>query len=255
MQKFSFFLLLLVLFSCGDRGIDENLKSRLDDENLVLECKAFIEEQDILVDSQGQRFESLVYTSAWEECKSILFYYNDSLSVLREWKRNPESHVDHEISYYFKSGALYLVQDIMDSMKQDGTLKSTELLIYHEQGKPVKAWFNNAENGYFDHADYQTTKVKTYTPNRALDMFYHEGNFGLNFDSFLTSGSDLFLLVNSGAQKEFVSAIKINEMDTFLKNLQANPDKFKNKPLKIEHQAVSQEGWLFHYYISGRFKE
>lgn len=241
----------LFLTSCGDRGISEDLKNQLDEQSMVDQLKAFQMDQDVIAENSSQRFESLLYSSEKEECKSILFYYNDSLTLIREWKRNLVGKTESETSFYFQKGELYLVQDLEYSIATDGNSRSTEYLLKIENDKPVRAWFNKAENGYLDPLQFKSADIKAYSPNRAMDMFYNENDFVLRFDDFLNSGEDTYLLVNCGENKDLIAALKIENMDGLLRNLNANKEKFKNTPLKIKHQAINQDGWLFHYYVSG----
>jgi hypothetical protein len=250
------FCLLIVSFlivSCGDREISEELKNQLDEENLIHECLAYITSKDQDIESQGQRFESLVYTNEVEECKSVLWYLKDSLAVVREITRNLKTNEQHEISYYFSQGELYLVQDIADTPRNEGETSSHELIVVFKNNKPYRAWENEMVDGYFDPNKYANSDKKNYSPDRAIDMFNHNKSFVLHFEDFLNSDGENYLLVNTGQKDNFIAAIKIEAMDAFLNELSKNKEKFKNAALQINHQAVNQSGWVFHYYINGDF--
>jgi len=253
MRKTLLFLAPLFLLSCGDRELTDDLRDQMNAENLIHDCLAFVAAQDYDIESRGERFESLVYTNEEEECKSVLWYLDDTLTVVREITRNLKSKEQHEISYYFKQGQLYLVQDITDWTLRDGEISSDEYILLHENGKAVRAWKNAMVDGVFDPYSYQAAELRSYSPNRALDMFSHEQAFVLHFEDFLETEGDLYLLVNTGQKDNFIAAMKIETMDDFLKALYADKAKFKNAALEVRHQAVNQGGWTFHYYISGGF--
>lgn len=253
MRNSILFSVIFLLFSCGDRTLSNDLRNQMADENQIHECLAFIAAQDYDVESRGERFESLVYTNEEEECKSVLWYVEDTLAVVREITRNLKTKEQHEISYYFTNGQLYLVQDITDWTLRDGEISSDEYILLLEQNKAVRAWKNSMVDGDFNPQNYQTADFKDYSPERAIDMFTHERDFVLHFEDFLDSEHDLYLLVNTGKKDNFIAAMKIETMDGFLKELSTHKSKLKNTALKIQHQAVNQGGWTFHYYMSGSF--
>lgn len=253
MSRLFLFLAPFFLFSCGDRELSEDLRNEMTDENQIHECLAYIATQDYDIESRGERFESLIYTNENQECKSVLWYMEDTLVVVREITRDLKTKEQHEISYYFKQGQLYLVQDITDWTLREGEISSDEYILLHEAGKGVRAWINTMVDGAFDPSTYLAGEIINYSPARALDMFSHEKDFVLHFEDFLDSQGDKYLLVNTGQKENFIAAIKLEGMDDFLKELNANKSKYKNAALVIRHQAVNQAGWTFHYYISGGF--
>lgn len=246
------FLLAFFLVACDDRDLSESMKSRLDAESEIHEFKAFIDNRDNDIELRGERFESLVYSNENEECKSVLWYLDDTLVLVREMIRNQNTEENHEVSYYFKNGRLHLVQDIGDLPSKDEMI-SSELIVYFENDEPLRAWSNVTNDGVFDASLYKDAQPQSFSPKRSIDMFTHETDFVLHFDGFLETGGDLYLLVNTGTEKSYIAALKINEMDDFLNELRKNEQRHKNAPLHIEHQAVNQGGWVFHYYIRGKF--
>lgn len=241
------------LISCGDRNLSDDLVSRLDDENLVHDCKAFIDVTDQDIEVLGERFESLSFSNEHEECKSVLWYVNDTLRVVREINRTIATNEQQERSYYFKDGKLYLAQEIKDVPKGNG-IESSELIVCYESETPVRAWSNSSFDGVFDPSKYSDSKPVTLSPSRALEMFNCDNSFELNFDDFLETSGERYLLVSTSHQQKYIAAIKINEMDDFLNKLFKDKKKLKNSPIKIQHQIVNQSGWVFHYYIKGELR-
>jgi hypothetical protein len=253
MRNLLFFLVPFLLFSCGDRELSEDLKNQMVDENQIHDCLAYIANMDYDIESRGERFESLIYTNDFEECKSVLWYLEDTLTVAREITRNLKTNEQHEVSFYFNSGQLYLVQDIANMTTGEGEMSSDEYILLYENGSAVRAWKNVLQDGVFDPYKYEAADLKSYNPARAIDMFTHKKEFVLHFEDFLESQGDLYLLVNTGQKENFIAAIKIDSMDDFLQTLYTDKSKFKNVALDLNHQAVNQGGWTFHYYVSGGF--
>lgn len=254
MRAIGLLLLFVLLFSCEDRVLSENIKTQLDAENMVHECKSFIDSMDDLVDAQGERYESLVYSNDNEELKSVLWYVDDTLSIIRELIKNQKTNEQHEISYYFLKGQLYIVQEIIDS-SSGKEVNSSELVVLFDGKTPVRAWSNSSTDGYFNASNYKDAPTKHYDPSRALAMFSNEQDFVMHFEDFLESGGETYLLVNTGKKTNYIAALKIEKMDAFLSELKSNKEKYKNVPLLIQHQTVNQGGWIFHYYIKGSFIE
>ena len=252
MRVFSILIYSLLFVACGDRELSDNVREQLDSENLIYECKAFIETADADAESRGERFESLVYTNEDEECKSVLWYINDSLVVARENTRNLKTNEQHEISFYFKDAKLYLSQDIHD-LSLGEQLNAKELIVIYENDKPIRAWSNSSQNGEFETENYKEATAKSYSPKRALDMFTHDNAFALHFEDFMETNGENYLLLNTGQKDNFITAVKITQMDNFLKTLAGNKTKYKNAAVRINHQPVNQGGWVFHHYVSGEF--
>jgi hypothetical protein len=251
-----FFVLLAIcvgLTSCSDRNLSDDLVSRLDDENFVYDCKAFIDVIDQDIEVQGERFESLSFSNEQEECKSVLWYINDTLQVVREINRRILTNEQLERSFYFKDGKLYLIQEIKDVPK-DGVIESTELIIFYDSETPARAWSNFSLDGVFDPSKYVESIPVTHSPERALEMFRCENSFALNFEDFLETSGERYLLVSTSHQQKYIAAIKINQMDDFLNELFRDRIKLKNAPITIQHQIVNQGGWIFHYYVKGELR-
>lgn len=245
----------LVLLSCGDQELNQNTLDQLDAEHLIHECKAFINNQDYDLDVNGQRFQSIVYSSETKECKSILLFRNDSLVVVREIQRNITTNDQTEYSYYFSNGELYLYQEISNQPKNDGSILSKEYVLLYKDGEPTRAWQNEAINGAIDPFNFKEAKTKKVSPDNALDMFNNENNYALHFEDFLETNGELYLLVNTIKGENFISALKVEKMDDFLMELKKDKTKHKNAPLKIKHEAVNDNGWIMHYYVHGTFNK
>jgi hypothetical protein len=254
MRTIGFLCLLVLLLSCEDRQLSEDIKSQLDEENMVHRCKSFIDSLDELVYERGERFESLVYSNENEELKSVLWYLDDTLSIVRELIKYQKTNEQHELSFYFLEGQLYLAQEIIDISSAQG-VKSTELLVLYEGKTPVRAWSNSTNDGNFSASNYKDAPTKHYDPSRALAMFYNEKDFVMHFEDFLESGGEIYLLVNTGKKNNYIAALRIGKMDSFLNELNAKKEKYKNVPLFIQHQAINEGGWIFHQYIRGSFLE
>jgi hypothetical protein len=169
------------------------------------------------------------------------------LEMIREIKTNKQS----EVSYYFDSTGLVLVQDITDQITSDSTFTTTEHIQWYDKNGLVRAWKSNYKNGAKDETAFSDFEGKAYSVEEALQMYSRTGAFQLHFEDFLHSEGDMFLLVNTNNPYNYIAAVKIAMMDDFLIFLQKDKEKYKNKPIAVNSELVDQNGWMFHYYRGG----
>jgi len=248
-------VVLLFFVSCSDRTLSEETIGQLNAENEVHDWKTFIDETDAQLDINGERFESLVFTSKSQEIKSIYWYRNDTLIVIRQQVREIPSNIQHEISYYFGKRGLQLVQELVDVPVANEEMESTEYLTLYQKGQPVKTWMNKLYGSFADPLQYKETTLRSDDYTWSHQMFSLEGDFALTFDDFLVNDQDIYLLVETVSKEPYIAALKVEKLDGFLSELYFNKDKYKNRPLQIEYQVVNDQGWIFSYYKSGKFKE
>jgi hypothetical protein len=248
-----FTFLFLSMVSCEDRTLKESTLSQLNAESEIYDFLAFIEDRDAAVESLGERYESLVFTSEMKETKAIFWYENDTLRIIRHQIRDIKTNTQIEKSFYFDNSGLILVQELIDKPISEEEIETTEFITYCQNEKPVRSWTNLWNGGFADPLQYKDTPLRDCDFSETLDMYGLTGNFAVVFDDFLVNDQDTYLLVETMGKSPYIAALKIERMDNFLTELYNNKSKHKRKPIKIEYQVLSEQGWIFSYYRAGSF--
>lgn len=258
MRIFQLFLLTVLLVlsfvSCQDRSLSESTLNQLHAESEIYDFLAYIEDTDADLESVGERFESLVFTSDASETKAIFWYQNDTLRIIRHQIRDMKTNAHTEISYYFDKTGLVLVQELIDTPVSDDETQTTEYITFYSKEQAIQSWSNNWHGGFADPLQYKSTKTRSYDFNEAIDMYSLTGDFAVSFDDFLVNDSDIYVLVETTGKTPYIAALKVERMDDFLTELYNNKAKYKRRPVEINYQVMNEQGWIFSYYRSGSFK-
>jgi hypothetical protein len=246
--------LMFSLLSCQDRSLSESTLNQLDAESEIYDLLAYIENTDAELESVGERFESLVFTSDASETKAVFWYKNDTLRIIRHQIRDTKTNVQSEISYYFDITGLVLVQELIDSPVSEDEMQTTEYITFYSNEQALRSWINNWYGGFADPLQYEDTEIRKSDFTQAIDMYSLRGDYALSFDDFLVNEQDTYLLVETTGKIPYIAALKVERLDGFLTELYNNKSKYKKTPIQIDYQVVSEQGWIFSYYRSGDFK-
>lgn len=247
-------LSLFLLNSCGDRMISDETMNQLGSENEIHDWLVYIENTDAAIEMNGERFESLVFTSEFEETKSIFWYQGDTLRIIRQQIRDLKTNNQTEISFYFNARGLLLVQELIDSAVDEDEIQTTEYVTLYENQMPIRSWGNDWYGGFADPLQYKDVAIRKSDFTRSMDMFALENDFALTFDDFIVNEHDVYLLVETVGKTPYIAALKVEQLDEFLSELYNNKSKHKKKPIKVDYQVLNEQGWIFSYYRSGQFK-
>jgi len=248
------FGLAFLLFSCGDRSFSEDTVNLLNAENEVHDWLAFIEETDAALEATGERFESLVFTSDFEETKAVFWYQEDTLRIIRHQIRDLKTNIQSEISYYLDKTGLLLVQELIDVPAADDEMQTTEYLTVYQKEKPVRTWVNEWYGGFADPLQYKDTDLRNSDFSKTIDMYSLQGDFKVTFNDFLENEVDVYLLIETVGKTPYIAALKVERMDDFLSSLYSNKALYKKKPIEVDYQVINEQGWIFSYYRSGKFR-
>lgn len=246
--------LSFLLFSCGDRNLSDETLDQLNAESEIHDWLAYIEDTDAALESTGERFETLVFTSESEETKAVFWYQNDTLRIIRHHIRDVKSNLQSEISYYFDISGLRIVQELIDTPISEDEMQTSEFLTIYQKEKAVRTWENEWHGGFADPLQYKETEIRSSDFSKTLDMYSLEGDFELTFDDFLVNDIDIYLLVETVGKVPYIAALKVERLDEFLTDLYENKAKYKKKTIQIEYQVINEQGWIFSYYRSGKFR-
>jgi len=258
MRLYQIFLLAAVCFfsttSCDDRSLSESTLNQLNAESEIYDWLAYIQDADALLESEGERFESLVFTSDVSETKAVFWYHNDTLRIIRHQIRDLQTNKQLEISYYFEASGLVLVQELIDSPVSEDEMQTEEYITFHQNEKPVRSWSNLWHGDFADPLQYKETSLRNADFLQTIDMYSLKGDFQLKFDDFLVNDQDTYLLVETVGKDAYIAALKVERLDNFLSELYNNKSKYKGSPIQIDYQVVNESGWIFSYYRSGKFR-
>lgn len=245
---------LFLLNSCGDRVISDDTINQLHLENEIHDWLTFIENTDAAIEIDGERFESLVFTSEFEEAKSIFWYQGDTLRIIRHQTRDLKTNNQTEISFYFSTQGLLLVQELIDVAMEENEIQTTEYISLYENQMPIRSWTSEWYGGFADPLQYKDVAIRNSDFTKPMDMFTLENDFALTFDDFIVNDHDVYLLVETVGETPYIAALKVEQLDDFLSELYNNKSKYKGSPIEIDFQVVNESGWIFSYYRSGKFR-
>jgi hypothetical protein len=254
--QFCFFVIIFVFSfaSCDDRSLNESTLNQLNAESEIYDWLAYIQDVDAILESTGERYESLVFTSDVEETKAIFWYHNDTLRIIRHQTRDLKTNQQAEISYYFEASGLVLVQELIDSPIAEDEMQTEEFITFYQNEKPVRSWSNLWHGDFADPLQYNETTLRNTNFLRIIDMYSLSGDFQLKFDDFLVNDQDIYLLTETVGKEAYVAALKVERLDNFLSELYNNKAKYKGTPIQVDYQVVNESGWIFSYYRSGKFR-
>jgi hypothetical protein len=76
----------------------------------------------------------------------------------------------------------------------------------------------------------------------------------VTFNDFLENEADVYLLIETVGKTPYIAALKIERMDDFLSSLYSSKTLYKKKPIQVDYQVINEQGWIFSYYRSGKFR-
>ena len=150
-----------------------------------------------------------------------------------------------EREYYFDQEELYAIIDRYDEWVDSNYAVYNEKQLFYEAGEPVACKQRSAD--FAEEIERQPWKVirpeNLSNAGEVRDLLSGEGRFKTHFISYIESGESLFLLLGEPKEKERMhTAVMIQEMTPFLRDLLTNYKTNKFRPMEIEFDVVGGNG-------------
>jgi hypothetical protein len=150
-----------------------------------------------------------------------------------------------EREYYFDQEEVYAIIDRYDEWVDSSYAVYHEKQLFFEAGEPVACNYRSSDFAEeIDNEPWKAIRPENISNAAEVrDLLSGDGRFKTHFISYIESGESLFLLLGEPKEKERMhTAVMIQEMTPFLRDLLTNYKINKFRPIQIEFDVVGGNG-------------
>lgn len=261
--KTTFFLLSIILLTgifsaCKEEKTGENqpvVSKKLSQEDAMFaEMKAI----DDLSEQLGQVATSLKYTNEKGESIVVHAFFGEDNTILKmDQEFSKGNNADYgKITYYLKEGLLFLSREYFQD-NSGSTPKFVDRISLYEKGKVKKTIEKRVDyEDQLENTTYQPVSLVACNLSDAMDVLDQKGAYETTFQGFVDANQVTYLVVGEPKKDGFSSAIRTDELDSFIMELKRNPKKHLNRKIVVAFEVVTDPtGFEFQLYQGGKFAE
>lgn len=255
-MRIFFIFLLVFLVSCSgskNNELDENQSKSKMEGAFDAEIEAIEEE----LSGKGQLATSMRYTKDDNAYIVVRAHLNEVGNIIKiEEEYNEGLGKNNGItSFYLKDGKVFASKEYFNDVspqKQD----FVERISYYDKNQKVQKSMEKRVKyeEELEEADYQEVSPHQLTLDRAKRVLDQESEFETTFQGFVQVQALNYLIVGAKNSEGYVSSIRVDYEDSFIKTLLAEPTKYLNRKVFISFEnVVDPTGFQYQTYLSGKF--
>ena len=137
--------------------------------------------------------------------------------------------------YYLRNNGIVLFEERLKNSVQDSTAFATNKNFYRNNTHFLSMTKNGKTEAELNKAGFRPYRSEKINPAKKLERLENalqqKGEFELLFSSITGSPEERYLLLNNSKAGPQEVAVKVENEDDFIKELVANPDKYKGQKL------------------------
>lgn len=186
-----------------------------------------------------------VHSLRWEKISNeqttfteVIAYLNDDgipLKIVEQYS-NGNFQDQGERHYYLENNKLVAFENRKDSWLDSNTFVYEEIQTFYNDQEPVMTRKRSAISvSDIETAEWKEIRPESHTLTKVNKILSGEGEFETHFISVIEAQSGLFLLLGENKENNrYQTAVRVDEKTPFIKDLLANLDAYKYRPIEIQ---------------------
>lgn len=247
----------LVLASCSGSEKSKNeargVKKLSNEGQLKSEMEAI--DSDIL--SKGQQATSMRYTKDNGAYIVVNAHLNEAGRIIKVEENYSEGEGANtgQNSFYLKDEKIFATREYYSDIEANPPVFIDRISYYDKNQKVIKTMEKRVElEEELDAIEYKPVAPKAVTMSRARSVLDQKGEFETTFQGFVRVQALNYLIIGSKNSESYVSSVRVDYEDEFIKMLLKDPAKYLNRKVFIRFENVTDPtGFQYQSYLSGEF--
>jgi chemotaxis signal transduction protein len=247
MKYFTLVLLSLILLtlSCKQKSTSTSGQNEAKEKDTITSIKKYpgqqkMEEINTVVNDLEE-----VHSLRWEKISDeqtifteVIAFLNDDgipMKIVEQYS-NGNFQDQGERHFYLENNKLVAFEDKKDSWLDSNTFVYEEIQTFYNEQEPVMTRKRSAMSvSDIETAEWKEIRPESHTLTKVNKILSGEGEFETHFISVIEAQSGLFLLLGENKKdNRYQTAVRVDEKTPFLKDLLANLDAYKYRPIEIQ---------------------
>ncbi len=256
MRNFIFLSLLFLAACSGEEAKTDKtaVDKKLENEGSL---EAEIQAIDNEIQTSGQQATSMRYTQENGAYIVVNAHLNEAGKIIKieENYSDGDGANSGVNSFYLKDEKIFATREYYSDMSANPASFVDRLSYYDNKQKVAKTLEKRVEfEEQLDGTEYKSVALKGMSMDRAKNVLDQKGEFETSFQGFVKVQALNYIIIGSENSESWVSSIRVDYEDEFIKTLLSNPKKYLNKKVFVAFENVTDPtGFQYQTYLSGKF--
>ncbi len=202
---------------------------------------------------------SLYYSKETGESEKLVAYLsqdNQILKVEESFSGKPEENIG-KVTYYLNQTKPLVTIEKFEDKSNPNELKFVERVSYYNDNGEVKHTKEKRVNYEEELAnvEYQTVDLVSVSTDKIFKILNQKDEYQTTFQGLVETETANYLIVGEPKEDGFTSALKIEFVDHFIKEIYKTPKQYLNKKIRVTFQVARLQGnFEYQVYTGGSWE-